>query len=59
MGLLDWLRGGPQGDEARDSQEERLDVRREESVASAEAAQELEPTAQERRDSEAARHSGI
>jgi hypothetical protein len=59
MGLVDWLRGGRK--EAKDSQEERLEARQEgqSAAASTETAQELEPSTEERRDSEAARHSGI
>lgn len=58
MGLLDWLRGGQAA--PKDTQEERLDVRREEQVETyPEAAQRLEENPLERRDAEAARHSGI
>jgi hypothetical protein len=59
MGLVDWLRGG--GKQTKDSQEQRLETRQEEqsATASTETAQQFEPSTEERRDSEAARHSGI
>ena len=59
MGLLDWLRGGG-GELPPDSQEERVEIRSEETEgAPPELGHDVEPTAEEHRDSEAMRHVGL
>ena len=62
MGLLDWLRGGKQAEEPGhgDPVDERLEARRQEqSGAETEPGAEFSDPALQRRDEEAARHSGI
>ncbi|MDQ4019616.1 MAG: hypothetical protein M3188_07255 [Actinomycetota bacterium] len=58
MGLLDWLRGGAKNT-PRDTQEERLDIQRDEPDAVPATPTDVESSIEQRRDDEAARHSGI
>ncbi|MBA2537602.1 MAG: hypothetical protein H0V20_09255 [Actinobacteria bacterium] len=62
MGLLDWLRGGKQAEEPGhgDSVDERLEARRQDqSGTTPDPGVESADPALQRRDEEAARHSGI
>jgi hypothetical protein len=58
MGLLDWLRGGPKGT-PRDTQEERLDIARDEPEVVPATPTDVDSSIEQRRDEEAGRHSGI
>ena len=58
MGLLDWLRGGPK-DTPSDTQEERVDIRRDEPEVVPATPTDVDSSIEQRRDEEAARHSGI
>ena len=61
MGLLDWLRGGKQAEEPGhdDPVNERLEARRQDQSGAPEPGAESADPALQRRDEEAARHSGI
>ena len=61
MGLLDWLKGGKQADEprARESQDERLGARREETESAPGGPTEPAGAGIDRPDDEAARGPGV